>query len=584
MPNNLQCHRRVRFERTFTVDCQPQKQNKNRFYLLARKIQPRLIICAELKIKQESKRQQRSLQKKKRQTQPHRKQQGKYQQTQQQKLQQLQQQQRKRQSLPSQHSQQEKQYDIQQRRRYLNFQLNKLTNADELLNALTTAKQIMDYINVATGAKTFAHILEHSSDQDQLNIRQNQLFGIFFILVELMIMHVNSMEPQAVSNCMWSLAKASQFLGISAEDEELVNVFNLLCARSWLLLHKLKPVDFANILWAMAKLQFINGFQWSDFLIASTQFDVEDYKPQDVSNFLLVMALRQQYNTEINLNAVLHFVECSKRYLHEMKSQEIANLIWSLKVLRFYDQDVIDAIEEIIIDNKLQFKNQEISIIAYSLANFGVTRKDEVVQELVNQIKLNSFRNSQQYGNIIYGLSLLNCRLEIVQDFVNFMIQEDFKFRKLEFRKEGLCQIRRASIFYGSMGQKLTLPKNICYVCKEKQRLEIMERKSKNYQFLEQVFTFIQLRYPHAQKRVSIQGGEMVVSIKIIKGLRRVAVEPRTQASYFSNFPLQLTQISQAHLDILELLGWNVVVVQQLRWNEKGYRELILREIEEGLQ
>eukprot|EP01023_Acetabularia_acetabulum_P002613 TRINITY_DN11088_c0_g1_i4.p1 TRINITY_DN11088_c0_g1~~TRINITY_DN11088_c0_g1_i4.p1 ORF type:complete len:615 (-),score=59.10 TRINITY_DN11088_c0_g1_i4:108-1952(-) len=103
-------------------------------------------------------------------------------------------------------------------------------------------------------------------------------------------------------------------------------------------------------------------------------------------------------------------------------------------------------------------------------------------------------------------------------------------------------------------------------------------------QFLNQVLIYIQGIYPVAKKRSRIFGGEFEVGIEIkIQGannkIKGVAVQIAKEKNYMQNYPHQLIGSSQRYFELLQCLGWGVIVVFYMHWDKFWYREQIMEDI-----
>eukprot|EP01023_Acetabularia_acetabulum_P002610 TRINITY_DN11088_c0_g1_i1.p1 TRINITY_DN11088_c0_g1~~TRINITY_DN11088_c0_g1_i1.p1 ORF type:complete len:146 (-),score=36.65 TRINITY_DN11088_c0_g1_i1:149-586(-) len=94
----------------------------------------------------------------------------------------------------------------------------------------------------------------------------------------------------------------------------------------------------------------------------------------------------------------------------------------------------------------------------------------------------------------------------------------------------------------------------------------------------------IQGIYPVAKKRSRIFGGEFEVGIEIkIQGannkIKGVAVQIAKEKNYMQNYPHQLIGSSQRYFELLQCLGWGVIVVFYMHWDKFWYREQIMEDI-----
>eukprot|EP01026_Neomeris_dumetosa_P056435 TRINITY_DN5161_c0_g1_i6.p2 TRINITY_DN5161_c0_g1~~TRINITY_DN5161_c0_g1_i6.p2 ORF type:complete len:287 (+),score=16.75 TRINITY_DN5161_c0_g1_i6:1249-2109(+) len=284
---------------------------------------------------------------------------------------------------------------------------------------------------------------------------------------------------------------------------------------------------------------------------------------------------------ENSAKAVQVLLEQAKFGVRRMNHQCIANLMWSLKELRYYDKELLLTIEDLIINPKknLKFTSQEVSNIILSFANFGLENKEGVLYVLVDQFLRNDKWFYQEYANLIYALAILQCPVELTQRVVNIIDQD---FENFTQDKSELKQLRRAQLIYACQNIHLVLPQDLQLSSQMLIRKENQQRSNSSLRFIKRVFDFVKSRYQYCQKQV--KECEIIVDIVIYQGNAKVALMVYTQDCFSINEPFFLLGRFSVYQSLLQWLGWKVVQVSLKNWWDGEYRQQILNEIKWNLR
>eukprot|EP01025_Chloroclados_australasicus_P054403 TRINITY_DN6447_c0_g2_i1.p1 TRINITY_DN6447_c0_g2~~TRINITY_DN6447_c0_g2_i1.p1 ORF type:complete len:360 (-),score=8.33 TRINITY_DN6447_c0_g2_i1:30-1109(-) len=283
--------------------------------------------------------------------------------------------------------------------------LRKCKNPEEVLFIIRKNKQEMDCINISTAFVSAAYIIQ------QRNRRQNSLSldtirSIYLELFSLTEQQVDQMQHQAVANSLWSIGKLVDIFGYKLIKEDRVKAtFNKLCERTLCEVDKMSVQGISNSLWAMGKLKY----QHEKYIKALVQaiYKQSCTYPQHISNMLWALAVLEHEDVQITN----HLVNCASNFITEMSAQQIANSLWALQQLRYYDKNFVDLAEQQIQSCGSQsITCQNISNILLAFAEFGMCCKENVVSNLLKKFVDNIGQDVQAYTNSIQRTSTVKER------------------------------------------------------------------------------------------------------------------------------------------------------------------------------
>eukprot|EP01026_Neomeris_dumetosa_P074337 TRINITY_DN7721_c0_g1_i1.p1 TRINITY_DN7721_c0_g1~~TRINITY_DN7721_c0_g1_i1.p1 ORF type:complete len:561 (-),score=43.17 TRINITY_DN7721_c0_g1_i1:67-1662(-) len=470
-------------------------------------------------------------------------------------------------------------YKLFQTRIYLNKNLIACKDPIKLYKIILHHKAVMDPINISTAAVTISRLIQYP-EKRALRSQQDAIEGIYDVLLQLMKRRAKKMEAWSLSNCLWSLGKLVDVLDVDQSKLYYITVFRELCKQVTYIAHDMTNCQISNSLWAMGKFKWKDNEQIS-LLIDSAIKAVykQDVAAQDISINLWALATMEF----IDVNAIDCFIQYLKNHIEDItSSQSVSNIMWALKKLRYNDLEMFKMVEMIILKSNLQFNSQEISVILLAFSDFQMSDKENVLSVLVEQFLKNNYRNVQDYVNVIFALSLLQCPIEIVQQVLNKFVAE-YGQKLNTFSVGQLSQVRRAQLEYLSINQSLFLPQEYEQICKEARQVEMKLRVQQPYPFLSELFTFIKDKFENCQKRILVFDNELELNIEICQGENKIVILPLTKREFTSNQPQQLLGKTRSYRQLLSRLGWKVVGVNQMYWGDSRYQEKMIANIQSKL-
>eukprot|EP01025_Chloroclados_australasicus_P019414 TRINITY_DN2058_c0_g1_i5.p1 TRINITY_DN2058_c0_g1~~TRINITY_DN2058_c0_g1_i5.p1 ORF type:complete len:574 (-),score=68.23 TRINITY_DN2058_c0_g1_i5:176-1741(-) len=468
--------------------------------------------------------------------------------------------------------------DLQSMRIQLNWQLHTSVNLFELLQLIQHGRSYMNQVNVSTAAKTAAHII-NNPDNVRTDEQCQTAATVYEILLKLIEEQVHLMGPQSIGNCMWSIGKLVDVFDVDTVSQYFRRVYRKLVGKACVMCGDMHAQEIANSLWSMAKVKWNAKHQFQQLINAGLQIDGEQFKAQEVTNILWACATSQF--EKITVIAV--FVGYAKRRLNQMQKNEISNLLWALQQLRFKDDELLRRIEETLLQQQLQFSSQEAGNLALGFAQLGIQNKRPILIFLTKQVLTSVKTEIQDYVNFVYALAVLECDPQLPQLVINKLIRivkSDFRtqFRDLDYR-----QLRRAQLFYASLGLQLSYPSELQKLCIEEKKLEAYQDALKQNSLLDKVFAIVRQIFPGAVRRPLILGDELEVHIQISRFATKVAVQILTMRNYTINQPYLILRSTISFYEMLERFGWKVVEVSTLQWDDPSYQMNVINRIEVAL-
>lgn len=197
--------------------------------------------------------------------------------------------------------------------------------------------------------------------------------------------------------------------------------------------------------------------------------------PQSLSNILIGCAYVQYENLDL-ISRVCQMISLKLRRGEKIGEQALANIVWSLGRLGFYDEDLFGEIELVVSQDLLErMNNQELANLVEGLGLLE-SKSGRVMKLLGNEVlkrdRLEGFKQ-QELANVMYGFGLAGFRDE---DVVSQIIQQITKKKRLQaFKAQSLARILQgmASLDYHDREVLTLLGQEACHLDRlEKYSLE----------------------------------------------------------------------------------------------------------------
>eukprot|EP01026_Neomeris_dumetosa_P042434 TRINITY_DN35377_c0_g2_i1.p2 TRINITY_DN35377_c0_g2~~TRINITY_DN35377_c0_g2_i1.p2 ORF type:complete len:124 (+),score=7.85 TRINITY_DN35377_c0_g2_i1:103-474(+) len=108
-------------------------------------------------------------------------------------------------------------------------------------------------------------------------------------------------------------------------------------------------------------------------------------------------------------------------------------------------------------------------------------------------------------------------------------------------------------------------------------------RKKIGSSVVEKVYRVLKTVFPTAVMGVLIENAQLQIKIVVSKGGQRVAVEVLTSGMYTISKPRTILGTTSSYLNCLQALGFNVVPVSYLEWDDIEYQNKTIEIIRNNL-
>eukprot|EP01025_Chloroclados_australasicus_P024211 TRINITY_DN2435_c0_g3_i1.p1 TRINITY_DN2435_c0_g3~~TRINITY_DN2435_c0_g3_i1.p1 ORF type:complete len:578 (-),score=17.93 TRINITY_DN2435_c0_g3_i1:358-1929(-) len=484
-------------------------------------------------------------------------------------------------------------------RKLINQQISAQTHPQGIINLLQEKRYIVDYINVTLGMVILARQLRSvkprrfnpgqilsTRDQNNPVITTKDMQKAYSEVAYFVEEHMEGMDARNIANCLWSFGKAADVVKIhrTSSQERHAGFYYLFGRLSEKLVEfegNLNGQDAANALWAMSKVG------WTDYgdyqVIIERCLKGISFNPQEISNVLQAMA-------ELGHQNVIHIQHFTKLAVNAFKSglvfkeTEVVNLVRSLRILRYYDTSLMRIIELKILKKQWYFGNSDLGSLVLSLADIGVYNK-EIIGILVEQFTSQTQCYPQILCNFLYGMAAMQHSIHEVQTAVSYKSVFTNKTCYYKYHRRGLNQLARAYITYQALGTPLYVEPELLLLAQQEAKEECTRRQNLHNPFLDDVYCTVQQYYPQAEQRKHIEEHMCSVHIAIERGDIKIALVLFRCNNYMISVPRVPTGFATAYAQLLQLLGWKVIIVSEITWetNKSLYLQQILQKIEQLL-
>lgn len=347
-----------------------------------------------------------------------------------------------------------------------------------------------------------------------------------------------------------------------------------------------KAQELSNVIWSMATLNFNDIINFLDTFVNHVKVRYHEFKPEEISAILWSLATMKYYDCEKLIERFILRLKDLRNEKRFISDQSFANLLWSFQQFHIKVNDsVIDALldqwkitvhtnpsfytPKMEFINLSKYKAQHVFNILFAFADFGYNSKNV---NLYISASIEFFRNrwhlfnGQDIGNYLWSLMVFEG-----QWLDEAMLLEGIdKYKEYGFHKMSLRDIRQMyqciihiRIMNPNVDLSECLPRNI-----EEHWQKIWSDRQKTSPLplwlTDVLWTYESMGYP-CRHRFLVYDLVNTSTIEISKKTK-VAIEGISYLRRFQNLPGQPIMRFLWKLKILEKLGYQVILIDQVEW------------------
>eukprot|EP01025_Chloroclados_australasicus_P018173 TRINITY_DN19415_c0_g2_i1.p1 TRINITY_DN19415_c0_g2~~TRINITY_DN19415_c0_g2_i1.p1 ORF type:complete len:556 (-),score=40.63 TRINITY_DN19415_c0_g2_i1:201-1868(-) len=461
--------------------------------------------------------------------------------------------------------------------RQINVAINTCRLLPQLRQVVNNNLDTMDFINVSSVSGQVIRLMLNCSPE-VLYSNEHIICEIYGQLDHLIVRELERMDAKAVSSCMYNYGRFVNIMGTDKYMEYGIDrVFGQLMDRAVAIVDGLDGYNISNIFWATAKVKWNNSRHIQQ--LADKVLSITDYTPSNLSNIAWALASLDYQD----VRALQHIVDTCKQNMHQMDAHNLASILWALAHFMYYDKELMQASEKIVQNSQMQIRTPKLLQFFHAFVEFGLQDKENVLKAIVSQFLENDSKNAQDYAVVMCALGVLDCPHELMLQIVDKFVQ-NFQGSYMSLMASGRRQIRRAQLEYESRGLRLDLPSELEKGCAYALQRYTTRSSIRQDSFQDQVFGRLQQEFPEVTQNVPFKNGEIELHM-LVQGpyQSKVAIQIIRNSKYFVNEPSMVSNKIKSRVQLLTGLGLKVVEVSEKEWENEGYQEKIIEQLEGSL-
>eukprot|EP01023_Acetabularia_acetabulum_P034689 TRINITY_DN3258_c0_g3_i2.p1 TRINITY_DN3258_c0_g3~~TRINITY_DN3258_c0_g3_i2.p1 ORF type:complete len:547 (+),score=47.74 TRINITY_DN3258_c0_g3_i2:61-1641(+) len=455
--------------------------------------------------------------------------------------------------------------------------LRKQSSSKKLLFIISQNLDVLNYINLSAAFVALGYMVQRI---DRQSIQIYDIVLAYEALLTLVEEREAEFTSRQAANCIWSLGRATEKFRLRQKIRIFDKIYSILIQIVLQQQNRLTCTICAMTLVSMAKVKWMEQEHIDKIVRSCLRYPENSYYIHQSANILWAFATLGFHRLGV-IKYFLDQVKCEKNWLN---SQNFANILWALNKCRYHDPEWMRFSEELIIKKKLRFSVQEISQIVLAFANLGVQKKYEVFEVLLEQFQQQNIQHEQSVINTVYTLSLLNYDISVVQNLIDSFFFENLDKYKKSIEIHYACQLRRAQLQYKSRNQQLYLPANLEKLCIKLNQQKARQLITIPNGFYKEVYGFLVNKFVGIKGRVLIENDELEIKITLKRGKKKIAIELVVHTNCMITVPFNILGTVLQYHNLLERLGWWVVVVNAYKWQDEGYQNEIVQKINQILR
>jgi hypothetical protein len=289
------------------------------------------------------------------------------------------------------------------------------STVDDLVFTISKHIQKMNLVNLTTAIHRLGKMVANDANA-QAHLKQSSILSKILpsITRALSSTRSNQIQPQALSNILWSLAS------IRHADSEVISLIRYHSIPN---MHRFKTFELSLLLWAFAKLStvessLLNTAQVTEIFGLAAKYVQEYAVMMDARNLSMVV---WAFATAKQSNASL-FAQVAEQIANgpTPTCQEMATTIWAYGTQNIMNRTLFESLAQKGAQKLTDFKAQEISNMLWGFASAGFFH--EPFYQRAATVALSKDLSSQHVANILWAFTRVRPRHPLTQWVVsNYM-------------------------------------------------------------------------------------------------------------------------------------------------------------------
>eukprot|EP01024_Parvocaulis_polyphysoides_P010992 TRINITY_DN13879_c0_g1_i5.p1 TRINITY_DN13879_c0_g1~~TRINITY_DN13879_c0_g1_i5.p1 ORF type:complete len:536 (+),score=34.01 TRINITY_DN13879_c0_g1_i5:39-1610(+) len=281
--------------------------------------------------------------------------------------------------------------------------------------------------------------------------------------------------------------------------------------------------------------------------------------------------------------------EGKKRYFKEDHNEEFQGAyLLAMAMLSYQDPEFQLQVEQGIVNGTITFSTAtQIRRTLNYLFTFGSTDPQVVAILCDRFVEVMEERDSRIWSQFLFNVVGLGASNESIQKVIDstFGAMSDEDIREQKFRLS-LGVLYRAQLLQHGTGSKFQVSPLVDSLAKENYRQQASKKSFVGSKTSTEMVEIFKKELPGVliEQKLDIGAQDLQTDIAITKDSKRVAVECRFNSSYTINEPRKLVGSVKAIFQIMENLGWRVVVVDSEKIESDEYKQEIVQKVRSILE
>eukprot|EP01026_Neomeris_dumetosa_P063602 TRINITY_DN60378_c0_g2_i1.p1 TRINITY_DN60378_c0_g2~~TRINITY_DN60378_c0_g2_i1.p1 ORF type:complete len:567 (+),score=58.26 TRINITY_DN60378_c0_g2_i1:134-1834(+) len=450
----------------------------------------------------------------------------------------------------------------------------------------------------------FLRKLHRNKFQQIKGEKVTNLYNIIFNIFENI--RIDNFKSNEVSECMWSITIGVQLWGIQHRIQNFEKIFNQLIIQS-INCQFNSTFEITNVLWSLSKVfptstKSKNAYQtiiaqitennnfdnnYSDIKLENQNKNNNQQMTFTIDSIVALFESMAIMKFE-NRIQISYFISIASQLVSDMDSRSVLKFLTAVKQIRYYDQELMSKIENLIINKQWSFAIEKLADVASVFAELGLG--DEQVFRVIVQdwfiVKYEGQDLSKiKFGELIYNLAVGHASVAHPQQMIRMVKRYHPNFQT-NLINDQLAYIKMASMVCEWQSQDLMLTDRISKAAttalSQKVRGSAMfwsPFKNEVYNYLKKEIVRLKKYVPREKNQVRID-----IAVEDIRTKKKVAILAYGEDQYLLNVKWKMLGSAKCQIGMLEVLGWQVVLIRESEWENEVFKLKVVDRIKQLLE